>query len=331
VQVDLVKPQEIPDLKDCKSLMLIAGEGCLGELKRIFPDISKQITFWGGVFPCVFFGSKIYYNKIVSVRFDKKINVFRENELPERVKGTLLIFADGMYPGVEGILENTFAKYGDGISYVGGGAGSLSLKPIDCLFDNRGFFRRGCLFANDEQKVTVAVRHGWEPLDESFIVTKSEKRDILELDWQPAFRVYKNVLEKYGKKINQDNFFDVAKEHPFGLAKVEGELVVRDPFITDGRRITCAGNVSQNSVIYLMKGDKEKLIRAAEQCGRSVNGKLCLVCDCISRVLYLDDDFPKEMGAINRDAFGPLTIGEIAAKGNFIEFFNKTIVACGIA
>ncbi|HEY8905633.1 MAG TPA: FIST C-terminal domain-containing protein, partial [Rhodoferax sp.] len=51
--------------------------------------------------------------------------------------------------------------------------------------------------------------------------------------------------------------------------------------------------------------------------------------DCISRVLFLGPDFPKEMVAVNtgQPLIGALTLGEIANNGSdFLEFFNKTAV-----
>ena len=58
--------------------------------------------------------------------------------------------------------------------------------------------------------------------------------------------------------------------------------------------------------------------------------------DCISRVLFLGDDFSKELEAVQNEIkisgeefvfSGALTLGEISSYGeNRLEFFNKTIV-----
>lgn len=203
--------------------------------------------------------------------------------------------------------------------------GSLS-KEIDRLFDNRGFFRRGCLFANLKKRIKIAVRHGWSETGTNFIATKTNGREIVELDWKPAFEVYKESLEKIGEEINEENFFEVAKAYPFGISKIEEEHVIRDPLSTENGRIVCAGKVQQNSVLSLMKGDKEKLIEAARRCSEIIESDRVFIADCISRVLYLEKDFKKELEAINRECFGPLTIGEVASSESFIEFHNKTIV-----
>ena len=61
-----------------------------------------------------------------------------------------------------------------------------------------------------------------------------------------------------------------------------------------------------------------------------------LMIDCISRYLFLEDDFKSELQGVNRaikkkypdlDLYGVLSLGEISAYGNgFIELFNKTTV-----
>ena len=55
--------------------------------------------------------------------------------------------------------------------------------------------------------------------------------------------------------------------------------------------------------------------------------------DCISRAIYLGDDFADELKEIkrnikpNKNLFGALTLGEIANNGNeYIIFYNKSCV-----
>jgi len=69
---------------------------------------------------------------------------------------------------------------------------------------------------------------------------------------------------------------------------------------------------------------------------QSKNPKKAIIIDCISRMLFLDKDFDKELSIITStlktrypdiSIGGALTIGEISSYGEgFLEFYNKTIV-----
>ncbi len=326
LDVNLIDPEELKDLRDCETLMILSPEKLIDELKE---NLSINIPYFGGVFPGVIYEQKRYEDKIVAVRFYEKLKIFRDDKMPENADGTLIIFADSLYTPIEDILERTYFNYG-AICYIGGGAGSLSFKQIDCLFDNRGFFRQGCIFANLKRCIDVAVKHGWKDTEQSLIATKTDGREIIELDWEQAFKAYRDSLNKMGVNIDEKNFFDVAKAYPFGISRIEGEHIIRDPLMLKDGRIVCAGKVPQNCLLTIMKGEKERLIEAAENCSRCVDADVVFVADCISRVLYLNKDFRKELRAIEKDCFGILTIGEIASSENFIEFHNKTIVVGGL-
>jgi len=328
IAADLIKPEEIKEFDDSKALMIIGTEDCLKELKEFLPELNNQ--YFGAVFPGVIFRGRKYENRLIAVRLDCDVEIFRNDKLPEISGKTLLVFADGLYDGVEDVIEEAFLKYGHTVCYIGGGAGSISFKETPCLFDNRGFFNKGCLFASLPLESRVSASHGWKTLDVDSIATKTNRREIIELDWQPAFDVYRNVLAERGETVNERNFFDVSKNYPFGISKVEGEPLVRDPLMVRESSIFCAGKVPQNSVVRLMEGDRDSLIQAAKECAERVEGETFFLCDCISRVLYLEEDFEMEMKVVSREAFGPLTIGEIACSGEFIEFHNKTIVVGGL-
>ena len=98
----------------------------------------------------------------------------------------------------------------------------------------------------------------------------------------------------------------------------------------------CVGEVPQNVFVHILKGKPENLIEASREAldtAMSVinyDRKLTFFIDCISRVLFLEDDFQKEINTVASSGSllaGALTLGEIANSGSeFLEFFNKTAV-----
>jgi len=142
-----------------------------------------------------------------------------------------------------------------------------------------------------------------------------------------------------GKTFTADNFFSIAKGYPFGINKLGGEVVVRDPLTTDGRKgLICVGEVPTGSFVHLLNGTPDTLIAAAlkarqlaeETCCKSESEKApVLFIDCISRVLFLEEQITEELAVVagKGELFGAMTLGEIANNGrDYLEFYNKTSV-----
>ena len=285
--------------------------------------VSRVKNVAGAVFPGVIFDGRIYEDRVVAFEFES-LKVYRGKEvLEEKNAKTLLTIVDGWSEKAERLLEEVYLKLGNRVVYLGGGAGSLE-KQTDCLFIDGKFFSGDVIFVAIPEKFNVAVRHGWKSTEQAYVATRTEGRRIIELDWKPAFDVYAAALSEIGVEISRESFFDVAKAYPFGMAKVRGEDVVRDPLMVDNTDIICAGRVPRNAFLRLMEGDKQSLIEAAKECVETA-GNADIVFDCISRVLYLGDDFAREAKNF-REASGALTIGEVACKRGFLEFYNKTVV-----
>ena len=100
---------------------------------------------------------------------------------------------------------------------------------------------------------------------------------------------------------------------------------------------------AQGGVAAVLAGDPDSLIGAAEQAAETAlteepiadsTGTLC-VFDCISRQLYLEEGFDREVSAIDTDALpmiGALTIGEIANDGTgHLDYYNKTAVVAAVS
>lgn len=196
---------------------------------------------------------------------------------------------------------------------------------------------------------SLGVSHGWTPVAGPYRVTRSRGPEVCALDWNNAFSVYREVIrEAGGPEIREETFFEVAREYPFGISRMENELVVRDPFAVgpDGS-LTCIGAVPQGSFIHILHGDEQSLIAAAadarlmceanwNKTGERGSDTACLriFFDCISRVLFLGNRFSEELDAVydsSRPLVGACSIGEVANSGDsYLEFYNKTAVVADL-
>jgi hypothetical protein len=176
------------------------------------------------------------------------------------------------------------------------------------------------------------------------VATRTRRNVIAELNWRPALDVYREVVEKdSGQRLTEQIFYDVRQRYPFGIHREGCEDVVRDPIaFTERGELVCVGDVPENAVLNVLTGRKADLVAAARRAVRdcradpSARPAHCLVADCLSRSLFLEREFGRELRAV-KDGLavdgesapqGALTIGEISSYGDgTLEFLNMTIVA----
>lgn len=258
------------------------------------------------------------------------------NDFSDEIK-TMFVYIDGLAKNIGACVNVLFDNYGLDINYIGGGSGSLSFEQKPSLFTNQGLLMDAFVYAYSKCHSLVGVNHGWQSISGPYQVTKSEGTVIHEIDYKPAFEVYKEVVDKHSSEpITEDNFFDIAKSFPFGINTVTNEKIVRDPIVLEGTSLVCVGSVTQDSYVDILYGEDEALVDAARNAaaisekGLHFNHDFTLFIDCISRVLFLEDSFKDEINAVYKDGIplvGALTFGEIANNGrDYLAFYNKTSV-----
>lgn len=335
-----------------KGLMVLACDKN-GLTKTDYEQIlPSDLPVFGGLFPQVIYKNKNYEKGILiigllhepsvnvienvsntSVLIDEQLN----DNLLEREYETMFVYVDAFSSRIGDIISELFNAYGLEVNFIGGGAGSLDMKQKPCIFTNHGVLQDAVVIAALKNKSSIGVKHGWEELSGPYKVSSSEKNTILMLDNKPAFDIYKEVVERdSGKQIDAGNFFQVAKAYPFGISKFGSEKIVRDPIVSGKNgELICVGEVPQNVFVHILKGKPENLINATREAldtasTDSHNSGITFFIDCISRVLFLEDDFQKEINTVASSGSllaGALTLGEIANSGSeFLEFFNKTAV-----
>lgn len=255
------------------------------------------------------------------------------------VDGTMFVLVDGFSRRISALIDALFNNFGLALNYLGGGGGSLSLVQKPCVITPSGLRQDVALLAWLDLPSGIGVAHGWKPVSSAFRVTESEGNVIVSLDWRPAFEVYREIVEPHaGQRFGPDNFFALAKAYPFGIAKLGSEVVVRDPLMVEGEKLVCVGEVAAGSFVHVLHGNRDTLVAAAGEARERAESvfpagrvpKLEFFVDCISRVLFLEDEFASELKTARVAGLplvGMLSIGEIANSGDdYLEFYNKTSV-----
>ena len=334
--------------KEAINLLLVAEHTALDVGELIERCNEEGITIGGGIFPMIINDVDHMEKGIIlkKISADHKAHLVKDmataipDDLPDlsaEVNSSVVIL-DGLSSDIPKMLNMLYEKYWSNISYMGGGAGSLSLEQNPCVFTNEGFFENACLLIFSAKRTQQGVKHGWKKISGPFIANKTQGNKVIELNWKPAFKVYKDVVEHYtDKNFSSSDFFDISKGFPFGIYRDGQEDIVRDPISVDeSGALVCVGEVGTNTSLNILKGDLGDLIDSAKEASllakRDNIGDL-LICDCISRVLYLGDDFSKELESVKKvvdasveDLEGMLSLGEISSVNGYLEFYNKSIV-----
>jgi hypothetical protein len=333
---------------DCdERLMIYVGDGCEKEVQEMINFLnSKKILFFGGIFSRLLVGdrslSKGYIvNKVKPVYcsvVSPNLMEFKD-KLDEKENYTALIIADGLSSSFKELTDTVYGKLGDKVKYLGGGAGFYNLNHKPCVFDNDGITIDTLYVCLIKSEVKVSVEHGWNILKGPFSVTEANENILSELDGENAFQKYREILEdETGLTVYKEDFFTYAKEYPFGIMNgVNMELVVRDPIsVNDNFDIVCVADIPKDSNLFILNGNAKSLLESsltiAEKCSKVTHKKYKpLLFDCISRAMFLEDNFMIELANIqnrmNCMVEGALSIGEISSKiDGSIVIHNKSTV-----
>jgi hypothetical protein len=254
---------------------------------------------------------------------------------------TIMVLIDSVAHRITPVLDAVYDALGTERHYLGGGAGALDFIRQPCLFSNVGMKTDALQLVGMPMASGVEVGHGWQVHTGPFLVTRSEGATIHELDYRPAFEVYRAEVEKIsGRPFDLEAFFDCASHHPFGLKKWEGDIIVREAIVRQGDSLVCVGEIADGALLYVLGGEADELIRTAGDVAARLQPEtgIALAFDCISRTLFLGERYQEEVAAMadalpdNIPFIGVLTVGEIAGRNEgCLEFFNKTTVIGALA
>jgi hypothetical protein len=340
-----------------KALLILGCDGNGWTRTHLNPWLTAlRLPVFGGIFPqiladgrnlekgCIVAGLFHGVQPLVVTGLSRPGNDFEailENAAPDpQLSGkTLFVFVDGLSRRIGPFIHALFNTFGLQPNYIGGGAGSLSFTQKPCIITPQGLVADAAILAISEVQSTIGVAHGWFPISPAIKVTEARQNRILSLNWEPAFTAYRRIAETHsGMSFDKTPFFDIAKAYPLGIARLDAEMVVRDPIFTEYGALICVGDIPEGSYVHILHGNTPSLIEGARLARDTAlaaysgerEASALFFMDCISRVLFMAEDFEKEIRVITHPpcTFGALSLGEIANTGDaFLEFYNKTAVA----
>jgi hypothetical protein len=324
-------------------------------LQAIIKDC--EISVVGAFFPGLIAEGKSHYSGFIVQHFDSPFKVqlydtknvkteFSQGVIPNGSisKGTGLILMDALSDDNQAFLNTIFYEFGKDFKFIGGGAGSLELVQKPCVFDKDGIYIDKAIILFLQEKVAIGLQHGYYRMAGPFVATRTEGNKILELNWENPYEVYSNIINQDSPiPVSKEDFLSVSKGYPIGLSSKGHEDIVRDLISVDpDGSIYSIDAVPENAALYVLKGEKTKVIEAVSlSCMEALSQitdepSRCLIIDCVSRELFLGDDFDKEIKMANNTLAarfknmqieGILSMGEISTfRNGRLEIYNKTFL-----
>lgn len=344
-----------------KSIIILTATQAHWSLAELNPLLLNcPVPIFGGIFPLVITKSGCHTDKtlVLGLQCSFKLAVindlssqtaYKQTLVNSQFSGvtkntTLMVFVDGLAKNVERLVEDIYDVFGAIPNTIGGGAGALDFIQRPCVITPQGVLSDAALIAYSDVSSYPAFAHGWEVLDGPFLITEAAANTVQSINFLPAFEFYKARIEALSNhNFAQQEFFDIAKNFPLGIASIDSDILVRDPLKRLDNDLFCVGELPQNSTVYLLQGDVDGLIQASGAAATQAyasydvaNGvtqkeTFALIFDCISRQLFLGEQYPRVLDKIQTtlgsrtQIFGVLSLGEIANSiCGPIELLNKT-------
>lgn len=254
----------------------------------------------------------------------------------------LIVLPDSLTGDAAEVVRGAAHEAGAGMIWAGGGAGDNMRFVSTAQFAyGEAHSNRVVIIAIDaEGRLAAGIRHGWHPYGPTTQVTRAQSATAIELDYEPAFEVYRRTAANQGDVVSREKFAGFAMTHPLGFPQANGEYVIRDPLAVDASGgLRCVAEIPEGCLVRVMQGDREDLLRAAGVAATTarvgVHGALggALVFDCVSRYLILGEHMREELSAIQSGVgagvplLGCLTFGEVGTIGaGSAQYHNKTAV-----
>ncbi|MBI4816121.1 MAG: FIST C-terminal domain-containing protein [Deltaproteobacteria bacterium] len=253
----------------------------------------------------------------------------------------IILLSDALTGSTSEVVRGAVDEAGSGVAWAGGGSGdNLRFVRTAQFAGGRAWSDRVVAIALDvDAPIGVGIRHGWRPYGPPTMVTRARGSEAVELEYEPAFEVYRRTVADRGAEVSLTSFASFAMTHPLGIPQAGGEHVIRDPLSVgpDGA-LRCVGEVPSGALVRIMEGDRSALLEAARGAAVDATSSVgevsgAIVFDCVSRSILMGEHVGEELAAF-RAGLGPgapimgcLTFGEVGAFGSGVpQFHNKTSV-----
>ena len=264
---------------------------------------------------------------------------------PHRV---MLLLTDGLAGDQQEIVRGAYSVLGASVPLVGGCAGYDQKWQASAQLHGDRVLAGAVVAAaiGSDAPLGIGVRHGWQPIGEPVLVTRSANNRIYTLDDRPALDVYFERFDPPAEaRVDQNAFTRFAATHPIGLSSRTGEPHVRMVGAADfdDGWMGFIAEVPQGRMAWFMEGGYDSVLEAPDAACAAALAPLdgvaplgMLTFDCIARRQILGEDGSgAAIARVSKSAGGApvagfYTYGEIARTHGQSGFHNQTLVVLAV-
>lgn len=249
----------------------------------------------------------------------------------------VLILADGLLVNGSALVEGLRAELPPSVTITGGlaGDGERMAETYVCA---GGHPEQGVIaavgFYGRALRVGCGSFGGWDSFGPDRLVTRAEGSLLLELDGEPALRLYRRYLGDQAAELPA-----AALRFPLAVrAPGSPRFLVRTTLGIDEERagLRFAGDIPEGGLARLMRANLDRLVDGAFQAARAaqpskVAPELALLVSCVGRRMILRQRVEEELESVG-EVLGPTptagfySYGELApGPGSGLEFHNQTM------
>jgi hypothetical protein len=262
---------------------------------------------------------------------------------------TMLLLADGMATEVEQLLAGIHRVTGTAVQVVGGGAGDdHRLRETFVLCDDSVLPDSAvAVWIDSEHPLPVTIGHGWHPVGQPMLVTRSDGQIVYEISGRPAREVFEEqIAADVGGDLDTVTMSRQYCTHAWGIIESNGSYRIRGTFPDGDGRMRTFAPLREYSAVQVVACDEEDLLRVSREVAARAVGhvvdrpepSVLLVFSCVARldVLAADEEVRPEEEAARIGAaagipvFGIYTYGEFARTNSVAGYHNSTIVAVAL-
>ena len=256
----------------------------------------------------------------------------------------LVLLSDCLCGDLQELFLGAYRVTGPSVSITGGAAGDELKFERTCVFHDDQVIEGGIvgLWIASERPLSVATRHGWEPVGVPMLVTRAEGTEIIELGGRPAAEAYEAQLGFKKGELSVDAFWGTSSMHPFGLLQSDGTVVIRVARTkTPEGTLRIQGCVPPTgSAVQVMRSSNEALLNITEEVVQATLNEqndpgALLVFSCAARATILGPEISEEprrlqLAAGSLPVFGFYCCGEFARTAGVLGTHNATLTALAL-